>query len=173
MAMSMAMAMAMPNSQSLKASPVRNLYSELVYVSSSVISEFSRFRFQAKAPMNFTCRLKSNSVYEDLPAVGEDLPPDYEEWMPKKDPKDRRRAGILLHPTSFRGPYGIGDLGEEAYRFLDWLQETGCSVWQVCVLFGWQENARGKSGVSNSVCLTRICRMIRKGNEKLSGILKK
>jgi 4-alpha-glucanotransferase len=64
-------------------------------------------------------------------AVGEDLPVDYGEWFPKRDPGDRRRAGILLHPTSFRGPYGIGDLGDEAFRFIDWLHDAGCSVWQV------------------------------------------
>lgn len=67
-------------------------------------------------------------------AVGEDLPVDYGEWFPKRDPGDRRRAGILLHPTSFRGPYGIGDLGDEAFRFIDWLHDAGCSVWQVLPL---------------------------------------
>ncbi|KAG8642917.1 hypothetical protein MANES_12G142500v8 [Manihot esculenta] len=66
--------------------------------------------------------------------VGEDLPADYDEWLPKLDPIHRRRAGILLHPTSFRGPYGIGDLGEEAFRFIDWLHDAGCSVWQVLPL---------------------------------------
>ncbi|KAJ6419543.1 4-ALPHA-GLUCANOTRANSFERASE DPE1 CHLOROPLASTIC/AMYLOPLASTIC [Salix viminalis] len=67
-------------------------------------------------------------------AVGEDLPVDYGEWFPKHDPGDRRRAGVLLHPTSFRGPYGIGDLGGEAFRFIDWLHDAGCSVWQVLPL---------------------------------------
>ncbi|KAK6922925.1 LOW QUALITY PROTEIN: Glycoside hydrolase, family 77, partial [Dillenia turbinata] len=32
-----------------------------------------------------------------------------------------RRAGILLHPTSLPGPFVISDLGEHAFRFLDWL----------------------------------------------------
>ena len=45
-----------------------------------------------------------------------------------------RCSGILLHPTSFPGRYGIGDLGEWAYRFVDWLEETGQSVWQVLPL---------------------------------------
>ncbi|KAI6699688.1 hypothetical protein NL676_014012 [Syzygium grande] len=67
-------------------------------------------------------------------AVGEDLPADYGERFPEADPGERRRAGVLLHPTSFRGPYGIGDLGEEAFRFLDWLHASGCSVWQVLPL---------------------------------------
>ncbi|KAK3018184.1 hypothetical protein RJ639_005161 [Escallonia herrerae] len=43
-------------------------------------------------------------------AVGEDLPVDYGDWFPTTDANCRRRAGILLHPTSFPGPYGIGDL---------------------------------------------------------------
>lgn len=131
--MAMSMSMAMLSSHSLKASPLQNLSSKLFNVSSAVFAS-SRIKFQAKAPMNFNCLLKNDAVYEDLPAVGEDLPPDYEEWAPKKDPKDRRRAGILLHPTSFRGPHGIGDLGEETFCFLDWLHEAGCSVWQVLPL---------------------------------------
>ena len=45
-----------------------------------------------------------------------------------------RAAGILLHPTSFPGPYGIGDLGAEAYRFVDWLQAAHQRVWQVLPL---------------------------------------
>ncbi len=45
-----------------------------------------------------------------------------------------RCSGILLHPTSLPGPYGIGDLGEWAYRFVDWLHANGQSVWQVLPL---------------------------------------
>ncbi|XP_049390590.1 4-alpha-glucanotransferase, chloroplastic/amyloplastic [Solanum stenotomum] len=69
-----------------------------------------------------------------VPAVGEDFPIDYADWLPKRDPNDRRRAGILLHPTSFPGPYGIGDLGPQAFKFLDWLHLAGCSLWQVLPL---------------------------------------
>lgn len=64
-------------------------------------------------------------------AAGEDLPDDYANWIPHRADNDRRRAGILLHPTSFPGPYGIGDLGSQAFRFLDWLHYSGCSLWQV------------------------------------------
>jgi 4-alpha-glucanotransferase len=42
-----------------------------------------------------------------------------------------RASGILLHPTSLPGPYGIGDLGGEAYRFVDFLQQTGQKLWQI------------------------------------------
>uniref|UniRef100_A0A0C9RV24 4-alpha-glucanotransferase n=1 Tax=Wollemia nobilis TaxID=56998 RepID=A0A0C9RV24_9CONI len=66
--------------------------------------------------------------------IGEDLPEDYAERQPRKDPKDRRRAGILLHPTSLPGPHGIGELGQDLFRFLDWLETTGCTVWQVLPL---------------------------------------
>ncbi|XP_019266352.1 PREDICTED: 4-alpha-glucanotransferase, chloroplastic/amyloplastic isoform X2 [Nicotiana attenuata] len=70
----------------------------------------------------------------NVPCVGEDLPIEYADWLPKRDPSDRRRAGILLHPTSFPGPYGIGDLGPQAFQFLDWLHLAGCSMWQVLPL---------------------------------------
>ena len=45
-----------------------------------------------------------------------------------------RSGGILLHPTSLPGPYGIGELGPQAYRFVDWLAATGCKLWQVLPL---------------------------------------
>ncbi len=45
-----------------------------------------------------------------------------------------RSSGILLHPTSLPGPYGIGDLGAEACAFVDWLAEHGQSIWQVLPL---------------------------------------
>ena len=34
---------------------------------------------------------------------------------------NERLSGILLHPTSLPSPYGIGDLGDEAYAFIDFL----------------------------------------------------
>lgn len=46
----------------------------------------------------------------------------------------RREAGLLLHPTSLPGPYGIGDFGPETTRFLDWAQAAGQSLWQVLPL---------------------------------------
>ncbi|MFY9620265.1 MAG: 4-alpha-glucanotransferase [Pyrinomonadaceae bacterium] len=45
-----------------------------------------------------------------------------------------RSSGILLHPTSLPGRYGIGDLGDEAYRFADFLIASGQSLWQVLPL---------------------------------------
>ena len=48
--------------------------------------------------------------------------------------KFKRSSGILLHPTSLPGRYGIGDLGPSAYRWVDWLAGTGCKIWQVLPL---------------------------------------
>src|SRR5215216_7286035 len=46
----------------------------------------------------------------------------------------KRSGGILLHPTSLPGPYGIGDLGPQAYKFVDFLVAAGQSLWQVLPL---------------------------------------
>jgi 4-alpha-glucanotransferase len=45
-----------------------------------------------------------------------------------------RSSGIVLHPTSFPGPFGIGDLGAEARRFVDYLADAGQTLWQVLPL---------------------------------------
>jgi len=53
-----------------------------------------------------------------------------------------RACGILLHPTSLPGRYGVGDLGAEAYRFVDFLEAAGQGLWQVLPL--------GPTGYGNS-----------------------
>jgi 4-alpha-glucanotransferase len=45
-----------------------------------------------------------------------------------------RSSGILLHPTSLPGPFGIGDLGPQARGFVDFLAEAGQTLWQVLPL---------------------------------------
>ncbi|MFN2134784.1 MAG: 4-alpha-glucanotransferase [Candidatus Promineifilaceae bacterium] len=45
-----------------------------------------------------------------------------------------RAAGVLVHPTSFPGRYGIGDLGGPAYQFVDFLERGRQSLWQVLPL---------------------------------------
>ena len=45
-----------------------------------------------------------------------------------------RKSGILLHPTSLPGEWGIGDLGKSAYRFADFLAESGQQFWQILPL---------------------------------------
>jgi 4-alpha-glucanotransferase len=45
-----------------------------------------------------------------------------------------RCAGVLLHPTSLPGRFGIGDLGDELVEFLDWTKSAGLRLWQVLPL---------------------------------------
>jgi len=49
-------------------------------------------------------------------------------------PSTGRSAGVLLHPTSLPGTYGIGDLGNELISFLDWAAAAGMRMWQVLPL---------------------------------------
>lgn len=48
--------------------------------------------------------------------------------------KFQRSSGILVHPTSFPSRHGIGDLGDAAYSFLDFMQSAKQSLWQVLPL---------------------------------------
>jgi 4-alpha-glucanotransferase len=45
-----------------------------------------------------------------------------------------RSSGVLLHPTSFPSRYGIGDLGDAAYRFVEFLAESKQKYWQILPL---------------------------------------
>jgi 4-alpha-glucanotransferase len=45
-----------------------------------------------------------------------------------------RSSGVLLHPTSLPGRFGMGDLGKEAYRFADFLAASRQHIWQVLPL---------------------------------------
>src|SRR6201999_2678787 len=47
---------------------------------------------------------------------------------------EMRKSGILLHPTSLPGRWGIGDLGAAAYTFVDFLAAAGQQLWQVMPL---------------------------------------
>src|SRR5689334_14714358 len=48
--------------------------------------------------------------------------------------KPARSAGVLLHPTSLPGPYGIGDIGPTALEWIDFLAAAGQSWWQILPL---------------------------------------
>lgn len=55
--------------------------------------------------------------------------------MTKEKLRTRSRfGGILLHPTSLPSSDGIGDLGQHALKWIDWLAEAGCGLWQVLPL---------------------------------------
>ena len=45
-----------------------------------------------------------------------------------------RESGILMHITSLPGPYGVGTMGKEAYRFVDFLKKAGQHYWQILPL---------------------------------------
>lgn len=59
-----------------------------------------------------------------------------------------RSSGILAHPTSFPGPHGIGDLGDGAYRFLDWMAAAEQHLWQIMPLVPTAEGDSPYSSVS-------------------------
>ena len=56
--------------------------------------------------------------------------------------KFSRSAGVLLHPTSLPSDYCIGELGSEAFNFIDFLVKSGISLWQILPL--------GPTGYGNS-----------------------
>ncbi len=45
-----------------------------------------------------------------------------------------RSGGVLVHPTSFPSEFGIGDLGKDAYDFIDFLAQSKQSLWQILPL---------------------------------------
>ena len=47
---------------------------------------------------------------------------------------DRRRAGVLLHPSSLPGAGYCGDFGAQARRFVDLIAQAGVQIWQVLPL---------------------------------------
>lgn len=53
-----------------------------------------------------------------------------------------RAGGILVHPTSLPSDFGIGDLGKNAYQFIDFLKKNKFKVWQILPL--------GPTGYGNS-----------------------
>jgi len=46
----------------------------------------------------------------------------------------KRECGVLLAISSLPSSYGIGDFGKEAYRFVDFLEASGQSLWQILPL---------------------------------------
>jgi len=75
---------------------------------------------------------------------------------------NRRRAGILLHPTSLPGPHGCGALGDEAFRFIEFLAAAGQTLWQVLPLGPTHANGSPyqclsvHAGNPRLICLDRL-----------------
>jgi 4-alpha-glucanotransferase len=83
-----------------------------------------------------------------------------------ESPLDRRRAGLLLHPTSLPGGVGNGDLGPEAYRFVDFLVACGFTVWQTLPLGPTHHELspyRCRSAHAGSELLISLDRLVEEG----------
>lgn len=72
--------------------------------------------------------------------------------------KFKRAFGVLLHPTSLPGAFGIGDLGPAAYRYVDWLARAGAGWWQVLPLnppgAGWSPYAATSTFAGNPLLIS-------------------
>lgn len=79
---------------------------------------------------------------------------------------DKRRAGVLLHPTSLPGPQFCGDLGPEAYRFIEWMALAGLSVWQMLPLNPTPPDGspyQCQSSFAGNVALISIAQLVQDG----------
>ncbi len=83
--------------------------------------------------------VSARSVVLLIEELRTDAPPEPDPWLDAHPPTGQRippmtfarSAGVLLHPTSLPGPCGIGDLGPEAHRFVDFMADAGLKVWQM------------------------------------------
>ncbi len=78
-----------------------------------------------------------------------------------------RRSGILLHPTSLPARFGIGDLGDEAYRFVDLLVAAGQTYWQILPLSptGYGDSPyQGLSAFAGNPLLINLERLVEVGH---------
>ncbi|MCE6987629.1 malto-oligosyltrehalose synthase [Dyadobacter sp. CY323] len=71
--------------------------------------------------------------------VGKLLPKDIFKGLPiailkGSKPDNERKAGLLLHISSLASPFGIGDMGPEAFAFADFLQKSNQRIWQILPL---------------------------------------
>lgn len=58
----------------------------------------------------------------------------YSTWKTPPSKKMERTCGVLLHLTSLPSPWGVGDMGEEARNFVDFLKDAGQGLWQILPL---------------------------------------
>ena len=78
-----------------------------------------------------------------------------------------RRSGILLHPTSLPGRFGIGDLGQAAFAFVDFLSAACQSYWQVLPLSptGYADSPyQGLSAFAGNPMLISLDRLVDLGH---------
>ena len=85
--------------------------------------------------------------------------------MPEPAVTARRESGILLHATSLPDP-GVGGLGDEALRFIDWLRAAGQLLWQVLPLVPVGEGGspyNGLSAMAGNPLLLSPARLVEEG----------
>lgn len=68
----------------------------------------------------------------------------------------RRRAGVLLHPTSLPGPFPFGLVCHDAYRFVEFLARAGISVWQMLPLGPVHSDRSPYQALSAHACETSL-----------------
>lgn len=87
-----------------------------------------------------------------------------------------RSSGILLHPTSLPGPYGVGSLGAEAYDFVNFLAGAGQSIWQILPLgptgYGDSPYSAFSAFAGNPllICLERLVETGDLGADDIAGV---
>jgi 4-alpha-glucanotransferase len=75
-----------------------------------------------------------------------------DETLKKHILHERRRAGILLHPTSLPGPYPRGLICHDAYRFVEFLEQAGITVWQMLPLAITHSDLSPYQALSSHAC---------------------
>lgn len=84
-----------------------------------------------------------------------------------------RRSGILLHPTSLPGRFGIGDLGDAAFQFVDFLASAGQTYWQILPLSptGYGDSPyQGLSAMAGNPMLLSPDRLVAQGHLAASDV---
>ena len=79
---------------------------------------------------------------------------------------DRRGSGILLHPSSLPGDFGIGEIGQTALDFIDQLEAMGQQYWQLLPLNPIGPCASPYSSSSSQACndlLVSVERLVEDG----------
>lgn len=81
------------------------------------------------------------------------------------NPLKTRRSGVILHPTSLPGSQPCGSLGEEAFRWVDWLHSAGFGIWQLLPLTPVADGSpyNSYSAFAGNPCLIDIAAMTRLG----------
>ncbi len=70
----------------------------------------------------------------------------------RENPFSRRRAGILAHLTSLPGPEQTGIIGHDAFRFIEFLKDSGFSIWQTLPLGPTHEDGSPYQCLSAHAC---------------------